>query len=822
MIKFNWHQKLTFNGEYIIKSIIILISLLCTLLVSSGFAQLTFTENSVAAGVDDGGAGQGISFGDYNNDGLMDIYVVNHPSAQLALLYMNNGDGTFTETAVSAGVSQNSGAEGAVWFDHDKNGYIDLYIANEAGTNALMHNNGDGTFTDVSSATGADNSGSLPITNLLADFNNDGAMDIYIVTLSGPNMLLQGDINGNFTAVGNAGVGNTGRGLTGGWGDFNGDGYADLYVINDGANVMYRNNGDGTFTDVTSASGTASTLPGYGGAVGDFDNDGDFDIYVSNWGANQLFQNDGSGVFTNVAATAGVDNSLNALGVSFGDLDNDGDLDIYLVNDNGANVLYINDGSGIFGDSTASAGVADALGIGQGTAFADLDNDGDLDIYVTNLNQPNMLYINDGNSNHYLNVVLAGIANDANGIGSVIIIYTGATSQTKMVEGGGGFSSHNSLPVEFGLGSSVSVDSIKVKWPYGREQIVVPTAIDTTIIITEDIYEHDMIVSSISGIPTAEMIVDGDSIFPSATIGNIGDSTETNYYLILTITSDGVTEYQDSISIANPLASFEFQDVEFAAWVPSEEDTFEIELLLGLDSDQSLINNMLNASSRITFAVPPTILSVNPGDGGTDVSAGLVLIDAIFSESIDESFVNSANFSAVGSVSGDIPGIVLYQDAAQRLAILISNSFDFASEEVVTVTVSGNFESLLGLTLDGNSNGVGEGSPTDDFVWSFTIETIIGVDDEYGKIPQEYVLSQNHPNPFNPVTSIEFAIPKDGEISLTLYDINGREIEKLATGIFRAGYHSIDWDASNLSSGIYFYRLNAPGYVDTKKMILLK
>ena len=195
----------------------------------------------------------------------------------------------------------------------------------------------------------------------------------------------------------------------------------------------------------------------------------------------------------------------------------------------------------------------------------------------------------------------------------------------KIVEGGGGFSSQNSIPVEFGLGSVTSVDSIIVNWPYGRDQVIMTSEIDTAIIITEDIYEHDMIVSSISGIPTAEMIVEGDSIFPSATIGNIVDSTETSYYLILTITSDGVAEYQDSISIANPLASFEFQNVEFAAWVPSREDTFEIELLLGIDSDQSLINNMLNTSSRITFAVPPTILSVNPGEGEADVSASLVL-----------------------------------------------------------------------------------------------------------------------------------------------------------------------------------------------------
>ena len=153
---------------------------------------------------------------------------------------------------------------------------------------------------------------------------------------------------------------------------------------------------------------------------------------------------------------------------------------------------------------------------------------------------------------------------------------------------------------------------------------------------------------------------------------------------------------------------------------------------------------------------------------------------------------------------------------------MISSSFVFASEEVVTVTLSGDIESLFGLSLDGNSNGVGEGSPADDFVWTFTVETITGVDDEFGNIPQEYSLSQNHPNPFNPITSIDFAIPEEGEISLKIFDINGREVEKLATGTFHSGYHTVIWDASKVSSGVYFYQLTAPGYVDTKKMILLK
>jgi len=722
---------------------IFVIGIFCaTAIISSTLkAQLTFTENSVNAGVNDGDAGQGIVFADFDNDGYLDFYVVNHDGG-LSVLYMNNGDGTFTENAAVAGIAVTAGGEGAVWLDYDKDGLMDIYVANEAGANALYHNNGDGTFTNEGGATGSDILGTA-ITALVADYNNDGLSDIYIVNLTGSNVLLKADLEGNYTDVTNsAGVGDAGAGISGSWGDFNGDGFADLYVVNRGSasNVLYENNGDGTFSNVTSSSGTSSSRAGYGCAVGDYDNDGDLDIYVSNFGANQLFQNDGSGTFIDVATTAGVHNSLNSLGVSFGDLDNDGDLDIYVVNDNGANALYINDGSGIFGDSTAVAGVGDASGVGQGTAFGDIDNDGDLDIYVTNFNQPNVFFINDGSSNHFLHINLKGLANDANGIGTTVTLHAGGTSQSRIVEGGGGFSSHSSPTVEFGLGSLISVDSIVVSWPYGREQTILIGSIDTVITITEDIYEYDLIAGLIIGIPSNEMIVEGDSILPSAVVGNIGDSTVANYYAKLTISSNEVIDYEDSLLISSPLEGFATVNLEFPVWIPSLADTYDVKLFVGLTVDQSVSNNMISSRSIIRFAVPPTVEVTKPSDGDTEVSASLARIDATFTEGVVADSLNSNTFFVEGSVSGLVPGLVLYSALTKRVTFIIDNTFDFASDELVTVTISGDLPSLFGLTLDGNLNGTSDGSPTDDFIWSFTVETITGVDDEIETVPDEYSL----------------------------------------------------------------------------------
>lgn len=325
------------------------------------------------------------------------------------------------------------GGGAATFLDYDDDGWMDIYIVNgsrlegfppgEEPRNVLYRNNGDGTFTDVTEEAGVgDAHWGMGCT--AADYDNDGYTDIYVANF-GPNILYHNNGDGTFTDVTRrAGVGDP-RWSTGtAWGDYDGDGDLDLYVANyvnfdvnnlekyrkvnvwrgievmagprglEGAeDVFYRNNGDGTFTDFTTEAGLTDRLKGYGFAVlfGDYDNDGDLDIYIANDSVpNYLYRNNGDGTFTEVGLEAGVAYSEDGreqagMGAVFGDYDNDGDLDLFVTNfsdDN--NTLYRNDGDGFFTDVTFQSGLgAPSLPfVSWGTEFLDYDNDGWKDLFV--------------------------------------------------------------------------------------------------------------------------------------------------------------------------------------------------------------------------------------------------------------------------------------------------------------------------------------------------------------------------------------------------------------------------------------------------------
>ena len=302
-----------------------------------------FLEVGASAGVDDAGTGEGAAWGDYDGDGDQDLYVVNYGSANK--LYRNNGNGTFTEVGVSAGVADTGNGNGAAWGDYDNDGDLDLYLTNN-GTNRLYRNNGNGTFTEVGAAAGVANVG-YGIGTAWGDYDNDGDLDLYVVNYGSANLLYRNNGNGTFTEVGvAASVNNAGTGYAAAWGDYDNDGDLDLYLANNGtANRLYRNNGNGTFTEVGAAAGVADAGSGFGVAWGDYDNDGRLDLYLTNFGQpNRLYRNNGNGTFTEVGAAAGVDDGGNGVGTAWGDYDGDGDLDLYMVNQ-GTNRLYRNNGN---------------------------------------------------------------------------------------------------------------------------------------------------------------------------------------------------------------------------------------------------------------------------------------------------------------------------------------------------------------------------------------------------------------------------------------------------------------------------------------------
>ena len=320
---------------------------------------------------------------------------------------------------------------GAAWLDYDRDGYLDLYVVNSGAlpglryeippTNVLYRNNGDGTFTEVTTSAGVADS-SYGIGCVSADYNNDGYPDLYVTNL-GPNVLYRNNGDGTFTNVAEAaGVAEDGLGISAAFLDYDADGHLDLYVVNyvdrsieenkwcgkGGVRLrcdpnafdarpdrLYRSNGDGTFTDVTRAAGVYNRIEGRGLGVtcGDYNNDGYVDIYVANDECpNFLYRNNGDGTFTDVALRAGVayneDGEVEAgMGTDVGDYDNDGDLDILVCHfQSESNTLYRNEGNGSFSDVTfpAGLGVESLNYLTFGTNFFDYDNDGHLDIFAAN------------------------------------------------------------------------------------------------------------------------------------------------------------------------------------------------------------------------------------------------------------------------------------------------------------------------------------------------------------------------------------------------------------------------------------------------------
>ncbi len=434
----------------------------------------TFSDVTRQSGIGRTGWQTGICVGDYNNDGWDDLFCTfwGHN-----ILFRNNGDGTFTDVTKQAGLHQEQGrwGTGCTFLDYDRDGHLDLYVCHfikldpdkplsakdmsfcqwkgiptmcgprglPGETNLLYHNNGDGTFTDVSEKSGILKPGPrYSITAVSYDFDNDGWPDIYVAVDSMPSMLLQ-------------------------------------------------NNHDGTFTDVAVLAGCAYNEDGHeqagmGIGVADYDCDGWLDIFKTNFADDtvDLYHNNGDGTFSDVSFTAGVGihNQYVAWGCGFIDYDNDGWADIVQVNGHvypevdkynfgetfkNPRLVYKNLGNGRFQDVSAQMGpgITERFS-SRGAAFGDYDNDGGMDMLVLNMNDlPSLLHNEGGNRQNWIKIKLIGTHCNRTAIGARVRVVTGKHAQIDEVHSGTSVMSQNDLRLHFGLGQADSVDVIEVKWP---------------------------------------------------------------------------------------------------------------------------------------------------------------------------------------------------------------------------------------------------------------------------------------------------------------------------------------------------------------------
>jgi hypothetical protein len=488
-------------------------------------APVSFTDIAPQLGLDALSRGRGSAWGDYDADGDADLFTVGIRDPHH--LYRNNGDGTFTDVTDAAGLVDPRGGWASLFFDYDRDGDLDLYVTRDGWrgiqANSLYRNNGDGTFTDVAQQAGVAGQADS-FTAVLGDLDNDGWLDIYVANgvsqaEGATNALYHNNGDGTFTDVARqAGVANQGRSIGTAVGDVDNDGWSDLLVINmDGPNALYRNNGNGTFTEVTKQAGIAAPQDGFVGFFFDYDNDGWLDLFATGWTEDMaevlrsalsgkpsqernrlaLYHNNGDGTFTDVTTRAGLARTYGAMAAQYGDIDNDGWLDIYLgtgappMDTYEPNKLFRNTGTGAFVDVTDSAGVGN-LGKGHGATFADFDGDGDLDLYAPiggamfGDRQPNSFYRNSGTSHHWLKLRLIGTVSNPEAIGARIRVTTGQVSRYRTIAGGTGFGSMNEPVLTVGLGTAAHVDEVFVRWPSGRRQVLTDLDPNQTVVVSED------------------------------------------------------------------------------------------------------------------------------------------------------------------------------------------------------------------------------------------------------------------------------------------------------------------------------------------------
>jgi len=479
--------------------------------------------------------GSGCGWIDYDQNGLLDLYLVNGAATQVykpksplrSALYHNNGNGTFTDVTERAGV----GAEGLFGMgvavgDYDNDGFPDLLVLGY-GRCILYHNNGNGTFTDVTGRAGVSNAGKWASSAAWFDYNNDGYLDLIIANYidwspqrnfwcgehrpgmrsychpddynGEPPILYRNNGDGTFSDVSKqSGVGaKPGNGLGVVTFDYDDDGWQDIFISNDSMpNFLFHNNRDGTFTELGYLAGVAVSadgLPeaGMGTDAGDVFGTGRMDLIVTHLDEQlaRLYQNMGHQMFEDDTLRSGLGYAtfhMSGFGTRFMDYDNDGALDIFMANghvldnirryNSGVHyrepkLMFRNVGRGNF------ANVSDQLGrdfqlprVSRGAAVGDFDNDGDLDILVNNNGERPQLLRNDGgNANHWLEILLIGVKSNRDGVGARVTVRAGDLVLYDQRKGGMSYQSAQDPRLHFGLGNRKKVDLVQILWPSGAE-----------------------------------------------------------------------------------------------------------------------------------------------------------------------------------------------------------------------------------------------------------------------------------------------------------------------------------------------------------------
>ncbi|MBT4501981.1 MAG: T9SS type A sorting domain-containing protein [Gemmatimonadetes bacterium] len=846
------------------------------LLTGSGEAQPFFMDvtREMEKGNSSPFSSRGTSFGDYNNDGRPDLFFSANRGGRIRLL-QNAGDGRFIDrtSAIQAEISRKEKGSGPTWGDYDDDGDLDLFVPvgkwslEDRDMNMLLRND-RGTFVDVTAEAGLTDVQSTDCAIWL-DFDRDGSLDLFVGNLGEvhipTNLLYRNRGDGTFEDVTEAAGLHMSSdpeagGVYGGAiaGDFDNDGWPDLFLaISKAFHRLFLNDQEGGFREVIS-SALADEGEAAGAAAGDFDNDGDLDFMVAAGGSTDyiwrsgVWLNLGDGQFIEVTEGVGL-SALTAskwiVGINLGDIDNDGDLDILSGWD--PSFLFLNNGDGSFADYSAQSGLRSKTL--AALIFGDFDLDGFLDVLGGGGgNEFPALYRNLGSDHHWLRVELAGRMSNRQGIGARLIATSGKLRQTREILGGLG-AYQNEMVAHFGLGQRAQVDRLEIRWPSGQVDVLTDISADQKIRIIEGQGTLHVVVPSVwEG--TSDSLVVGSTVDFEATVRPALFEADAQ---IARVTAD-----LSPFGGAEDTPLEEVGDGTYRLRAPLRPIENGIHLLVVMvDQTTSLGSYWVRLEKGITVfpegdleifgeevaeggSVGSNEASVQSQEAGGQTVLALQTpafwkMDCLPLASVSPAGYSHLRFAfhpgnAVALRSGFFSvnvNNVQVKLLGQKTLTDVGIDMEINDWQVVDVPLDSlrGFEGLIeAIRFSGNLEGT---LYLDDIRLVAAVPTLsnTAVLEERTGLPDDLALEQNYPNPFNAGTVIRFALPVGGDVELSIFNLAGQQVAKLANGLREAGTYTVRWDGRDdsgreLASGVYLYRLRTGdgGQVEMRKLLLLQ
>lgn len=830
----------------------LMITALDMLTASGALSQTIFTEITSSAGVagaDSGGHGLGI--GDVNNDGLIDMYV--HNSVGEALipgnLFLNIGNGIFVDIAEEMNVDDTElvGGHGSIFIDIDRDQDLDIYLANmgmgsgDPERNTLFRNDGDLNFTDISLSSGIGSEYTATRGVAGADVDQDGDLDLISSPFGDPITLYLNDGSGFFTPAVRGCEDDTlaKQGIA--VSDIEGDGDVDLYVNKWGKspNRLFLNTGSGFFQEKAESLGIDTNLSNTnGGTFADIDNDRDLDLFVMNRGSGniyvQVYRNE-NGQFVNETNSHQIPG--NGFSVAAGDVDNDGDLDIFVARSFFAFTLWLNDGSGSFTQRTGS-GVEVTGEDTRAASFADIDNDGDLDLMVVSKDGPCHLFRNDTDNSSFIEIRLIGPTGEKYGMGTRAYLYEAGHAGDdayfrgyREVTSAQGYLCQPSPVIHFGLADQIAHD-VALSFPTGEELLL--AGISPGEILDVDARNWPpqgfALVSPSPGevVETPSVLLDWEDAFDpnpwDSVLYNLAYGTSAVFDPDSTFFVEGLSASEYEIATTALLAagmtgSRRDGDAAAKSRLLSWDDTMIYWRVEAYDTRGAVTPSMPPVSSFWISKpdVPGPFALALPVDGDS-IPRG-VAAQFVWQRSTDPDPYDSLLTYHIQASLDTAFTQVLWTGSVYGDTVFLADPF----EEELTFYWSVTAEGRDGLAIAASS-----------FFTCF-VKQSAGLEDELpgaGSLPKALGISQNYPNPFNPVTTIRVEVPPDiGEgsarIDLSVYSLRGAAVRRLFGGLLEPGIHLFTWDGKDvygrkLPSGVYLAVLRCGERTETRKMLLCK